>query len=614
MAFLQQSWSWALLLVLLPLVIHWLQIRRSKTLLFPGVYRLKMLTQSGQNPDRLRHRWLLLIRSLALLFLVLSFLWAMKGSGQQSVQRFYIAIDQGGSMKESGLSETAKIELIKWLSAAPDEARFCLPQWGSQLLSAQQMRRKIQSLDQDWPRWSAQQFRAYAKELGDPEGQFFYLCDAYGQYEDSSVQCVVYGSVEPIKNAQIDTVFRVNTEEGPAYKIEVSVYGFESSDKWPDLTLNDASGKPLQGLVYTQRGEDRAEALYRGALPESGAWFQLSPSGWSFDDRLYVAVPQLPKLKAKSLGAHPFTQRWLTSYQGFQEADSVFDVAYLSSGTGLSQDWEDCQVAIQQGSTAVCLDVSAAERLLNIDLDCAAGNQVPEVLSASGLDHPLFREVFREMGQNYNHKMPSLLVEQIPSAEKLGEWELLLKTELGTPLYLLRPEGLGRVFLWLGGAESDFIASPWSVAVLGMPAVQLTWANGPLYGVLGPSSVLSVGPIKVDYSNQMNWELIGPTDSMVPELRKRAGQWEMPLNQPWLKAGLYRIQGPGYLKTVALNEPRLSGFKATESRGLNELPAWSNLDLEGPGSFPWTVIGLVLALLFLSIESVFVFLKERNEP
>lgn len=611
---MQQSWSWALLLVLLPLVIHWLQIRRSKTLLFPGVYRLKMLTQSGQNPERLRHIWLLLIRSLALLFLVLSFLWAMKGSGEKSLQRYYIAIDQSGSMRESGRSETAKLDLIKWLSAAPDDARFCLPQWGSQLLSAQQIRRKIQSLDQDWPRWSVQQFRAYAAELQDPQGKFFYLCDAYSQFEDSSVQCVVYGLTEPVKNAQIDTVYRLNTEEGPAYKIEVALFGFESTDKLPDLTLNDANGKPLQGMVFSQRGPDRAEALYRGVLPESGAWFQLSPSGWSFDDRLYVAVPQMPKLKAKSIGSHPFAQRWLSSYQGFQEADSVFDVAYLSSGSGSSQDWDDCQLAIQQGSSAVCLDVSAAERLLNIDLECVAGNQVPEVLSVSGLDHPLFREVFREMGQNYNAKMPSFLVKQIPSAEKLGAWELLLKTELGTPLYLVRQEGLGRVFLWLGGAESDFIASPWSVAVLGMPAVQLAWADGPLYGVLGPGSVLSVGPIKVDYSNQLNWELIGPTDSMVPELRKRAGRWEMPLNQSWLKPGLYRIKGPGYFKSVALNEPRLSGFNEMASSDLSQLPAWSNMDLEGPGSFPWALIGLSLALLFLSIESVFVFLKERNEP
>lgn len=614
MAFLQQTWSWALLLVLLPVLIHWLQIRRSTTLLFPGVHRLKMLTQSGQNPDRLRHRWLLLLRSLAMLCLVLGFLWAMQKSKDGSSHHYYVAVDQSGSMRESGLTEKAKLDLSRWLSAAPEDARFCLPQWGSQLLSSKQLQRKIQSVGQEWPRWSSQQFRAYAQELHDPDARFFYISDAYGQFEDSAVQCLVYGSDEPVQNAQIDTVYRIYSDEGPAYKIRLGLQGFDESDAVPELTLNDASGKPMQGLEISDRGDDWAEAVFRGSLPASGAWFQLSSSGWSFDDRLYLTAPQQPKLRVKSMGSHRFTQRWLSSYEGFEPVESDFDLAYLSGSSGNQEDWQLMQSSLQQGATLVCLDPASAAKLLNIDFQLLATSNKVEVLSASGLEHPLFGDVFREVGQNFNRKLPSFQVDQVPNVEALGQWEVLLKTEEGTPLYLLRREGLGRVFLWLGGDDADFLSSPWSVALLGMPALELAWADGPLYGVLGPNSVLPIGVIKPGTSNSASWSLRGVADSLVPELRKRAGQWELPLNQKPLKPGLYSIQGPGYNKVLALNEPRLKNPGSPINGTDQELPAWSSLINEGSGSFSWAALFLGMALLFLSIESIFVFLKERNEP
>lgn len=614
MAFLLQPWSWALLLVLLPVLIHWLQIRRSKTLLFPGVHRLKMLTQSGQNPDRVRHRWLLLLRSLALLCLVLAFLGAMHHSDTNAVQRYCIAIDQSGSMRESGLNEKAKLELNRWLSLAPAEAQFCLPQWGSQWLSAQQLRRKIQSLDQQWPYWTWQQFRAYAKTLNDANGLYLYIGDAYSEFQDSLVQCVVYESEEPLKNASIDTMYRVPSDEGPVFKIRIGLQGFGAAESLPELTLNDADGKPLQGLVYSERESEWAEALYSGSLPSNGAWLQLSPSGWSFDDRLYVVAPQKPKLRVMIQGSHPFAQPWVSSSPQFQAADSSFDVAYLSDGLGQSGDWSSWLRAVQQGATAVCLDVRAASKLLDAEFELQGATSGPEALSSTGLDHPLFRDVFREVDQNFNRKMPSFSVLQQPSASSLANWEVLLMTEQARPIYLLRQEGLGRVFLWLGGAQPDFIASPWSVALLGMPALQLAWADGPLYGVLGRASTLPVGAVKPGSSNNPNWSLVGRSDSLVPELRQRAGQWELPLNQRSFAAGLFAIAGPSIDKVIALNEPRLPDLTGTGSGAAAELPPWSGRASEANSWVSLPILFLGLSLLFLSFESVFVFLKERHEP
>ena len=179
---------------------------------------------------------------------------------------------------------------------------------------------------------------------------------------------------------------------------------------------------------------------------------------------------------------------------------------------------------------------------------------------------------------------------------------------------MLRREGFGRLFLWLGGEDADFLSSPWAVAILGMPALQLAWADGPLFGVLGPNSVLPIGVVKPGSSSNAHWSLRGVSDSLVPEMRKRVGQWELPLNQKILKPGLYSIQGLGYSKMLALNEPRL-GTPGLPIKGNDQgLPPWSSLINEDSGSISWAALFLGLALLFLSIESIFVFLKERNEP
>ncbi|MFZ9754948.1 MAG: BatA domain-containing protein, partial [Bacteroidia bacterium] len=118
MGLLTHPWSWAFLLVLLPLIIHWLQLRRTQTLYFPGVHRLQHLLASGQNPDRLRHWVLLLLRTLALLFLVLGFLQASRPQKDSSSKPIAVVLDASPSMLESGGWDRALLSLDKWMSQA----------------------------------------------------------------------------------------------------------------------------------------------------------------------------------------------------------------------------------------------------------------------------------------------------------------------------------------------------------------------------------------------------------------------------------------------------------------------------------------------------------------
>jgi hypothetical protein len=81
-----------------------------------------------------------------------------------------------------------------------------------------------------------------------------------------------------------------------------------------------------------------------------------------------------------------------------------------------------------------------------------------------------------------------------------------------------------------------------------------------------------------------------------------------------MKPGLYDLQGSGNNKVIALNEPRLPRVNGLAKGNGKELPPWASLADDGSRFISWTALLLGLALLFLSIESVFVFLKERNEP
>ena len=124
MSFVYPNFLWALLLLLVPIIVHLFHFRRYKKVLFPNVRFLKNVQKQTQSIKKLRNFLVLLARLLALAFLVFAFAQPYIPIDNQEVSQsdeiVGIYIDNSFSMDNDGkqgpLIEEAKSkarELIK---------------------------------------------------------------------------------------------------------------------------------------------------------------------------------------------------------------------------------------------------------------------------------------------------------------------------------------------------------------------------------------------------------------------------------------------------------------------------------------------------------------------
>ena len=133
MHFQQPHMLWGLLLLAIPLLIHLFQFHRTKTVYFPGVFRLSQRLQQARHQKRLQHWWVLLSRMLAITCLVLAFAMpscsniATAGKGYSHV---VVLIDNGFSLSvETGDGvglESVKSQARVILKDLPEEVQVKL--------------------------------------------------------------------------------------------------------------------------------------------------------------------------------------------------------------------------------------------------------------------------------------------------------------------------------------------------------------------------------------------------------------------------------------------------------------------------------------------------------
>ena len=606
MGLLTHPWSWAFLLVLLPLIIHWLQLRRTQTLYFPGVHRLQHLLASGQNPDRLRHWVLLLLRTLALLFLVLGFLQASRPQKDSSSKPIAVVLDASPSMLESGGWDRALLSLDKWMSQAPSEVQFCFPQWSLAYWNRDAARRELRSFERKWPRWSLSQTELYAQQEPNASQRYYYISDGFSPPSSGKVQLLRMKGPSFGSNAYLDTVQLVYTADGPVYRVRV---GFEGLSNLPEVQLFNAQQLPLQKLAYTEQSDSWATAEWKGSLPIEGAYFSLEDDAWQFDNRLYVANRAQNQIRVGMEGDHSFPRRWVASQPFITPNDTAFDVLYFA-GSKLSAERRAGYLnRVESGKRIVLLGHTAVQAFFENESNWAPGATEGESLAAVCLEHRLLKEAFKQANPDQSPAWPVIRIPFVPVQETLRDWEVVAHSDAGTPMLLVKTWGLGTVYAWLGGEDQAFLSSSWAVAFLGMPCLSLALKEGPLYGIIGSPQPFELGL----FSQQVNpeWPLLSPFDTLHPEWRKQGGKWALSMNQRSWEPGLYQFPAEADVhQVIAVNEAR----EKEHARGVevDEWPSW-NAPAEVSNWGGWTTLFFALALLCLAIESVFVFLKERHE-
>lgn len=134
MKFIYPSFLWALLLVLIPIIIHFVNFRRHQTVYFSNVNLLKKVRKQSQRKSKLKQLVIMCCRVLALAFLVLAFAkpyFPVAGVEMQHAENVVcIYIDNSFSMNAEtteGLAlENAKAKALHIVRAEKPGSRFVL--------------------------------------------------------------------------------------------------------------------------------------------------------------------------------------------------------------------------------------------------------------------------------------------------------------------------------------------------------------------------------------------------------------------------------------------------------------------------------------------------------
>ena len=132
MTFLHPQFLWALTLASLPVIIHLLNLRRYKTVYFSNTRLLENLEQEQKRRTRLKDILVLLLRTLAIIMLVLAFAMPVKKSAQSTAcsGKVVFYIDNSLSMTTTGSNgpniETAKNTAFDILKTYPFDTEFMI--------------------------------------------------------------------------------------------------------------------------------------------------------------------------------------------------------------------------------------------------------------------------------------------------------------------------------------------------------------------------------------------------------------------------------------------------------------------------------------------------------
>ena len=133
MKFLYPEFLWALLVLIIPIVIHLFNFKRYKTLYFSSLSFIKHVDQKTKSTKSLKHILILLSRLFAFVFLVLAFAqpYFSKGEKNQALDSVVsIYMDNSFSMQASGpegeLLSEARENARKIIEDAPLDTRFLI--------------------------------------------------------------------------------------------------------------------------------------------------------------------------------------------------------------------------------------------------------------------------------------------------------------------------------------------------------------------------------------------------------------------------------------------------------------------------------------------------------
>ncbi len=623
---------WGLLLLVLPILVHLLKLRRFQKTPFTNVTLLKRILAESNKSSQLK-KWLLLLTRLGLLTaLVIAFCKPFKPSQEVDLKKdILVYLDNSFSMQAKGESTTLLQQAVQdLLQSFPPELPFTLMTQSEIYpeVKVADLQERLLDLDFSPGTPSGEQIilRAEARftESDSTDRQLWILSDfqqwdstPWSDWNMARVMAVPYRPESP-GNISIDSAYLVlenpeKTELNVLLTLHGEVQNSPVSLYQGDRLIAKTAGEPL--------GENSVRALFTlpASEPLSGT-LQVTDNGLSYDNTLFITQNRPPLLRVLAIGPSPtpFLDRIFTPEEfsllqtSLRELDySILEQQHLVLLNELEEIPQSLsrplREYLEQGGSLVVIPAHEANtdtynRFFN-NLGVGFGSRVDgEILITEiNFDHPLFRNVFEKQIENFDY----------PSSGSYYPLEGGLLRMIGFQngqAFLSGQNGLYVFSSPLSGDFSNFRQSPLIVPSLYSIGKQ-SLPRADLYYQIGQEARLD---LDISLQEDEILQLRGSSATIIPRQQSFARKTRLFFGlQPDL-AGNYLIENRGdTLQRVSFNYPRTEQISPRRDLALPEsfeirpdmdtlVSEYQNRNRSTP-LWKWFVI---LALLFVLAEMI----------
>lgn len=639
MSFVYPWFLFALLAVSIPVIIHLFQFRRFRKVYFPSIRFLEQISDETHQQARLKHLLVLLMRILAIVFLVMAFarpyLPSESGAPAGDSQQVSIYIDNSFSMEATSVRGTlldqARMAASEIVSYFQPTDRFMLltndfEGRHQRLVSREEFLAMLQEVD----------FSAVHRPLGQVVERQRELLSAHREHSwlfvVSDFQKIVsdFSSLEPDTlirhfflpvqadrpaNVFIDSVWIENPVRmsGQLVQLKVRVVNDtpESLQNQPLRLFVNGSQRSVATFDATPGGQAEVSMGFTlGSNSLQQGWVELTDFPVLFDDRMYFSFRLTEKIPVLAIGTgtpNPFLQALLGRDTTFvftrQQVGSVDFSTFAGQnlivldgleaiGDGLAL---ELRRFVEEGGKLVVFPSQRAQLpsynsflgSLGLGAFTALDTAATRVASFNEL-HPIYAGVFDRIPENIDlPRVSSHFVLSRPTASRQLD---MMTLQNGNPFFVSAPAGQGEVYVSVVPANDGFSNFPrHAMFVPTLYNIGLHSASrDPLYMVLGRDDQFQLRQPLQGMNHLLR--IRGENTEVIPETRLAANSTRLLLHGQIHQAGHYLLMlDDQVLHSMAFNydrrESRLESYSMSEIERL--LSGQPNAVVFEPGNVSW---------------------------
>ncbi len=623
---------WSLCLLLIPILVHLLQLRRFKTTPFTNVRLLKKVQARSQKSQTLK-RWLLLLTRLAL-FTALILAFAQPFTASNSAfrkQELAIYLDNSFSMQarteQGSLLEEATQELIR---SVPEGISFSLFTNDSEYrdVTMEEIRNSLLQQTFASNQLTLEEIRlkgnSYFSRDTEALKRLVIISDfqkLLGEENDTvNTAAGIYHvplRAEELLNASVDSVY-FDSETGKENSLHILVSGNDDFGSIPVSLFNRGSLIAKSAVTYDPEGDSELVFTLPGGEFIEGR-VSLTDGGLSYDNDLFFNISTREKIRILGIGTKDeFLLRLfgdeISQYRSVPSPDQALSVLGEQDLVVLNQlnslpagALERLKEYIDQGGSLVMIpstEMNTADfnRLLTpYGMSLSKLISTPLEITGINYEHPLFSDVFRGIVRNF----------QYPSVQQYftlgGRADNILSLSNEAPFLA----GRGKIYVFttsLDPVNTNFTISPLIVPTLYAMAMRSRNLPSPYY-LLGTDSSEDV-PVQLGEDRILS--LKKGEQEFIPRQQAIGRNTRLWFSGAPQEAGTYSLENAPVMRSFSFNYPRAEsdlsyldldelGNSATVADSISEVFSQFEIDSRVTGLWKWFVI---LAVLFILAEII----------